>query len=140
MILTAESILKFLKLIDGDFTPSLSEKTNLEMFALKLKEHADLFYDLSEDGEIKALVCMYANDYEKKYAYIPLVGVHPQFRGQGLAAKLLLDAVDFVKAKEGLIKTIGIHSNNPIALKIYGKIGFKTVSEQNGRVYQELSL
>lgn len=130
-----EALVHFLKEIDNNFYPALSIKTDLNIFADKLLRKAVLFYEL-DNKKIIGLVAMYANDYEKQYAYISLVGVLPSYRQRGIAKKLLREAVEYVGSQEK-IRKIGIHTNNPIALRIYCTLGFKCIETVEGRTYLE---
>ena len=133
MELTQESLVRFLREVDKDFHPTLSEKTDLKEYVAKILEKAMLFYELSDSGDIKGLVIMYANDFEKKYAYIPLVAVSPLYRQQG-------ESLQYLNTLKGEIQVLGIHTNNPVALALYQKMGFKSVETVNGRTYLELEL
>lgn len=137
---TEAVLLKFLREVDGDFYPPLSQKTDLNLFAEKMLANAEFFYEQSDSGNIIGLVAVYANDWEKKYAYIPLVAVSPFYRRLGVANKLLLAALDYVASLGSKIQTIGIHTNNSVAVKLYQNIGFKSVNIEDGRTYMEIKL
>lgn len=124
---TRMALRRFLKEVDGDFSPALSERVDLDVFADKLLKNANFFYDESDRGNIKCLVAMYANDFEKKYAYIPLVAVASNYRKQGLGSKMMLKALDYIHSLGDGIKIIGIHTNNPIAFELYKKLSFHEV-------------
>ena len=134
-------LMEFLQKVDKDFTPYLSQKIDLSSFCDKMLANAKLFVSCSTNGEIKGLVALYANDFTKKYAYIPLLAVAPMFRKQGIARTLMDSALEYVR---GLgtekIQIIGIHTSNPIALSFYEKLGFGLVDESNNREYLELHL
>ncbi len=93
--------LNFLKAVDGDFSPPLSQKTDLQEYADKMYKNAELFCEYLPSGEIKGLVAMYANDRERQYAYITLVVVSSLHREQGIATRLLGEAISAVKGKWG---------------------------------------
>ncbi len=135
-----EMLLRFLREVDEDFHPFLSQKTKLSVFADKMLNNATFFYEVSDSGDIKGLVAIYANDYEKKYAYIPLVAVSPSYRKRGIASRLLLAALDYVKSLNGKILSVGIHTNNSVAVKLYLGVGFESVNTSNGRNYMEFKL
>ncbi len=134
-------LMEFLQKVDKDFTPYLSQKTDLSSFCGKMLDNAKLFVSYAANGEIKGLVALYANDFTKKYAYIPLLAVAPMYRKQGIARTLMDSALEYVR---GLgtekIRIIGIHTSNPIALQFYEKLGFRLVDESNNREYLELHL
>ncbi len=129
-------VLSFLEEINYDFTPELSAKVSLPEFVDKIFSKAILI-TVGESNMLKGLVVMYCNDEETHRAYISLVGVKQEVRGQGIAKKMLMDAI--AVAKQCRMFTIGIHSNNPIALSLYKKMGFETILGGE-REYLELKL
>lgn len=133
--------MEFLQKVDKDFTPYLSQKTDLSAFGDRLLNHANLFVSKDEKGEIKGLVALYANDFVKKYAYIPLLAVAPEYRKQGIARMLMNEAIDYVRELGSeKIQVIGIHTSNPIAFDFYKELGFRLLDESNNREYLELHL
>ena len=134
-------LLKFLQKVDKDFTPFFSQKTDLDSFCEKIMAKAKLFISYTDEGEIKGMVAIYANDFEHHYSYIPLLAVDKNFRNQGVARKSLLQAIDYVKyLGNDKISCIGIHTNNPVALHLYEELGFCLKDEPQNRKYLELSL
>lgn len=134
-------LMEFLQKVDKDFTPYLSQKTDLSAFGDRLLNHANLFVSKDEKGEIKGLVALYANDFVKKYAYIPLLAVAPEYRKQGIARMLMNEAIDYVRELGSeKIQVIGIHTSNPIAFDFYKELGFRLLDEINNREYLELHL
>ena len=129
-------LLNFLQNIDADFNPPLSSKVYLPDYVKKITDKADLILDY-DGNEISGLVVMYCNDLVNKKAYIPLVGVSSRYRNRGIARKLMARAIRLVKEKG--FKIVGIHSNNPVAIKLYESLGFSTIV-QGERSYLELSL
>lgn len=133
-------LMKFFHKIDKDFNPSLSHRTNLDLFCEKLQKNANLFVSYADDGEIKGLVAIYANNFESHYSYITLVAVDSKFRKQGVARTLLEQAIDYVRdLGNDKINCIGIRTNNPIALHLYEKLGFCLKNESQNRSYLEIS-
>lgn len=133
-------LLKFFHKIDNDFNPSLSHKTNLDSFGEKILKNAKLFVSYTDDGEIKGMVAIYANNFESHYSYIPLIAVGSDYRKQGIARALLVQAIDYVRGLgKGKINCIGIHTNNPVALHLYEELGFCLKDESQNREYLELN-
>ena len=109
-------LLKFLRKVDDDFVPTLSQKTDLDEFCTKIMSKAMLFVSYAKDGNINGLVVMYANDFEHHYSYVSLVAVDLSFRKQGIADSLMRKAISYVKnLGKDKINCIGIHTNNPLA-------------------------
>lgn len=131
-----QKLLLFLESINEDFSPPLTDKVSLEEYVNKIIENAELVLE-SNNEEICGLVVLYCNDKQSNRAYIPLCGVNKEFRGKGIAKSLMEKAILIVK-KAGY-HTLAIHSNNPIAINLYKKLGFKII-EGNERVYMELKI
>ena len=68
------------------------------------------------------------NNMETKVAYIPLVCVDVEYRGQHIATELMNRAISLVKSR-GMQK-IGIHTNNKFAKSMYVKMGFQLIWER----------
>jgi len=134
-------LMEFLSKIDKYFTPNLSQKTELSDYCDKLLSKAQLFVSYSNGGAINGLVALYANDFENHYAYVSLVAVDSDYRNQGIARNLLVQAINHVR---GLgvdkIQKIGIYTNNHIALHLYETLNFCRISVSQNRYYLELSL
>ena len=112
----------------------MNAKVNLHTYAEKILENAVLFVE--ENGiDIVGMVVLYCNDEKGKRAYIPLVGVLPAWQRRGIAGRLMWEAIAYVKQKG--YKVLGIHSNNMVAVKMYGKLGF-VVKDNAERKYMEL--
>lgn len=135
-------LMDFLSKIDKYFTPNLSQKTDLSDYCDKLLSNAQLFVSYSNGGgNINGVVALYANDFKNHYAYVSLVAVDSDFRNQGIARNLLVQAINHVR---GLgvdkIQKIGIYTNNHIALHLYETLNFCRISVSQDRYYLELSL
>ena len=129
-------IYNFLLEVDKDFPTPLSNKVNLEEYADKLQRCAVIF-KATCGTTIMGMVAMYCNDTTSKSAYIPLVATKKDYRGLGIGKSLIGGAVCFAR-KKGL-KKIGIHTENPNALKLYASLGFKLIDDDI-RKYLELEL
>lgn len=80
---------------------------------------------------------LYCNDRNKLKAYIPLVAVSNEHRSKGHAKSMMEEAIKTVRFNG--FRTIGIHSNNPHAIRLYEKMGFNIISGKD-RVYMELNV
>lgn len=120
------SILNFLKSVDDDFYPSLSSIIDLYLWANKLFDRAYnlVAYDLkSENKIIIAMLSFYCNDYEKKYSYIPVLGVVKEYRKNGLAKIMFAECFKVLKIMN--IATIGIRTwSGSAAYNLYNSVGF----------------
>lgn len=129
-------LLKFLHEINQDFFPSLDSKVDLQEYATKIQEQASVIIETDRSG-ICGLVVFYCNNQETKLAYISLVGVSTRARSQGIASRLVKSVCDYIKTQE--FSTIGIHSNNPSAIRIYQQLGFCIIVDED-RKYMEMAL
>lgn len=137
MTMCKNEILRFLKDIDNDFNPSLSEKVILEEYVDKIYKKSHLVSHCLNNGKIVGLLVVYCNDFIDYRAYVALVGVLKDYRGRGIAERMMCECIDYVRCNN--FKTIGIHSNNNIAINLYKKLGFNII-EDGSRVYMELNL
>lgn len=132
-----QDVLSFLKAIDQDFIPSLSCKVNLEEYIDKILKKANLICCYSPNRTLIGLIIFYCNNTITHKAYISLVGVHKNFRGKGIAKKMMEECISFIDQQNYPI--IGIHSNNPTAIRLYKNFNFQIV-EGGTRKYMELNL
>lgn len=136
MILEKEQIVDFLESINYDFNPPLTEKVNLSEYVDKILSSASLIYRLSSENRLIGLVVLYCNNVIDLKSYIALVAVHRDYRGKGIAKDMMKEAIKVVKNNKYL--TLGIHSNNEIAISLYLNLGF-TIKENGDRKYMELT-
>lgn len=127
----------FLCRVDKDFPTALSARIDLRGYAIKLAEKAFLSATIRDD-RIVGLVAIYCNDIENRYAYIPLVAVDRDYRGQKISKSLMTCAI--IYAKDNGFNILGLHAENPIALKLYKTLGFSIIQESGPRKYLELDL
>jgi len=127
---------EFLRTVDEDFPTPLSARVNLTEYAEKLIRNAFVSVSI-RNNKIIGCVAIYCNDTDNLFAYIPLVAVTKTFRGHHISKALMQCAITF--AKDNGFKTIGLHTENTIALNLYISLGFKIVEDSN-RKYLELSL
>lgn len=92
------------------------------------------------DEKIIGGCTFYANDYELEKAFISLLAIHEEYRGNGYAS-LLLKFI-FNKARELGMKTISLEvfSQNTNAKKLYLKNGFKLISTKDEKLQMEKNL
>lgn len=130
-----EHLFEFLKKVDRDFPTPLSERVDLHEYASKLADAATISA-IFDANQIIGVVALYCNDPNHEYSYIPLVAVLPEMRGRKLSKSLMASAISI--AKENGFKTLGIHTENPAALHLYLKLGFRVI-EDSERKYLELN-
>lgn len=135
-----DKLYQYLTAVDKDFNPVLSSKIDLKQYTERIVEKAKICCALSDEDNIIGVVAFYANDFEKQYAYIPLVSVSAEYRRQGIARKLMEEVLSFIKSLNEKILVAGIHTYNQNACELYVKLGFKNVSIKDGRNYLEYKI
>ena len=55
------------------------------------------------------------------------VAVHPDYRRQGIAEKLVLELVEVLKARESRCLTLEVRASNAPAISLYEKLDFKQI-------------
>ena len=55
------------------------------------------------------------------------VAVHPGYRRQGIAGKLVLELVEALKERESRCLTLEVRASNAPAISLYDKLGFKQI-------------
>ena len=58
------------------------------------------------------------------------VAVSPEYRGQRIAENMLLELIERVKKRGGTAMTLEVRPSNTPALKLYEKLGFKSVGRR----------
>lgn len=135
-----DKLYQYLTAVDKDFNPALSSKIDLKQYTERIVEKAKICCALSDEDNIMGVVVFYANDFEKQYAYIPLVSVSAEYRRQGIARKLMKYALVYIKSLNGKISVVGIHTYNQYAFDLYVKIGFKNIPETDKISYLEYTI
>lgn len=121
---TVKMIEDFLYDVDKDFPVNLSKKVDLENYAKKLYEKATICCEI-DDNMIIGMVAGYTDNIVDDMAYISLVGVRENYRGNGIASKLINRFVNIAKNKN--INKIHVYtdSRNKNAISMYINLGFK---------------
>lgn len=83
-----EKMKNFLYEMDKEFKVPLSKRLNLNEYAKKLKELADV-YIMVEENKIVGGIAFYKNDLKNYIAYITFVGVSKKYHNKGIANLLL---------------------------------------------------
>lgn len=73
------------------------------------------------------------DSFDKDWSYLRMVGVHPDYRGYGIAKTLTLKCIEYAKATGE--STLALHTSEHMnaARHIYEKLGFKKTKELNPR-------
>lgn len=118
-----KQIEKFLRAVEKDFPVPLSQKVNIEEYSRKLYDRAAVVYERKDD-KIVAMVAGYVENLSDGIAYIAIVSTLKEYRGKGLARKLLFDFINLCEKKQ--IKAVHLYTDqcNQKAIKLYESLGF----------------
>jgi len=132
-------IVEHLLTCDADFVPPLSGRVEIKDYARKITSNATRFEAWS-GGRLIGLVAAYCNDQEKRIAYITSVSVLKEWMGKGIAARLMNQCVEHIKASGMRQIRLEVASDNPLAIKLYEKSGFVAGEANAPFVSMNLSL
>ena len=136
---SADELEKFYKECDDYFQPPLRER--MDFHAMAQKNRAFGFSVESRFGnELIGLVLGYANNHIDDSGYIPFVIVKKEFRGQGLAKKLLKAAFSYAKSYGMRSILLTADNHNIMALKLYFSCGFHEVKREELKIYLQKDL
>ena len=126
----SKAIFEFLSSVDHDFPVPNKKKVNLLEYAEKLIQKASLFAVYDKE-KITALVAGYTVNLSNEMAYVAVVSTRKEYRGHGLAEKLLKEFLEECQLKS--IKAVHLYTqeSNSAAVRLYLKLGFETYSMPN---------
>ncbi len=119
-----EAIRRFLIEVDQTFPVPLSQKQELEKFAVKLYEKAT-FCTVMEKGRIIAMTAGYVENVVENLGYISVVATLPEYQGRGYSSDTVRRFIE--KAKEQHLDGVHLYtaSGNEKAIRMYKRIGFE---------------
>ncbi len=79
-----------------------------------------------EDGKIVGMIVAWLLVDE---AHIATIATHPEFRRRGVASKLLIHALEYMRSEGAVTSVLEVRVSNAAALEMYRKFGF----EESGR-------
>ncbi len=115
----------FLHLTDcnNNFTPSLSERTDLAPYAKKIFEKA-ITFEAWSDNQLIGLIAAYLSTDNIKSVFITNVSVTKEFTGKGIASQLLRNCIDHCAKNDYFVITLEVNRNNSQAIGFYEKHQF----------------
>jgi ribosomal protein S18 acetylase RimI-like enzyme len=135
-----EHLLKLLNDVQEDFSPPLSQRVQIDDYADKLLERANI-YAIIINENIAGALAIYANDYENCRAYIPFLAVGQLYRDKRIATILISHTIEEIRKlgfKEIRLECL---ENSP-AHRLYVKNGFERMNqienERTSSVYLRL--
>ena len=114
-----EELIAFLRLQAEDSFPDLKDEDRLKMLAEKWSKKAEFSTCRNNERQLVGMIAFYANEKGVDFAYIPHVYVSPDYRHQGLFAKMFHMIVSYVK-KKGFAKIkLEVDNDNVLAKTAY---------------------
>lgn len=127
-LINPRSFHDFLVKVEGDFVPPLLSRISEPQYFNKIINYATTILCIDDGQTIVGMVAMYANDFATKNAYITLIAVTQECRGQHIASTLLQMAENQA-FNQGMTKVL-IDTNNVIAKKCYEKNGYSVTKTE----------
>lgn len=112
---------------------------DLGEYLLRLASHAEVLA-VHAAGGCHGLVAYYANDLTTRRAFITLVVVAPEWRGQGLARTLVRGVLNICRARGYTRCGLEAWHDNPPARELYERLGFVVVEDRGDRALMEIAL
>jgi ribosomal protein S18 acetylase RimI-like enzyme len=130
----ATEIATHLARTDDAFLPRLSERVDIGEYAAKIADNAERF-EAWANGSLVGLVAAYFNEADARAAYITSVSVIAEYRNQGLAARLLVECVEYAKRELYMGISLDVDRENQRAIALYEALGFSVVNV-TGRTFR----
>ncbi len=90
----------------------------------------DVLYLTAKKNEVLAGYCGFFQSFDE--ADIMNVAVREEFRGQGIACRMLSELMELGRNRGILRYTLEVRAGNEAALHLYEKLGFKSVGIRKG--------
>jgi len=120
---------KFIKAIDHEFVPFLSNKIDICKWAIKLDIFAINLVNLNQRGNIEALLSFYVN----KESYITFFAVSKAHREKGFGSILLDKCINECKKEQSSSIKVETWLSNKKAISLYLSKGFNKIEMKNDR-------
>lgn len=120
-----QPVIDFIRKNDPFFLTPISRKTDPGDYTDKIIKHGIALGTFSGDRCLSGLILFYANDLSGCTAYISYLAVAEDFRGKGIAGKLMEDCL--VRSAKNGMKQVKVEtwSSNEGALALYQSHGFE---------------
>lgn len=120
-------------LLNAEHANKLSAGLKDEQRMVSLLQHSKSFVCIHQNKIVgMAFIVLHGNPWDvfkAEWAYIRLLGVHPDYQGKGIAKQLTHMCITF--AKDHHEKTVALHTSEfmDTARHMYEKLGFKKYQE-----------
>jgi len=137
---TAEEVEALLLRAHEEALPSFPPAIDFSAYARKITDHARIT-GLRVDGALIAFLAFYCNDPERRLAYMSMLMVRSDYRGRGLARRLVQQSLRELTAAGFLVYRLEVGKNNREAIALYKAMGFtETGEEKESSLYMERRL
>jgi len=120
---TLPDILAHLQACDDDFVPALSSRVDLEAYSRKILVNATRFEGWADEVMV-GLVALYCDTADRQTAFITNVSVLPQATRQGLAKRLVQEAITHASGLGFRNIALEVLADNVAAIALYRGLGF----------------
>ena len=132
-----DGLLGYLYAADNCFFPPLSKQVNIEAYAQKLAQHAQLVWYVSE-GKRVGLCAFYANQPPR--AFLTSLSVLKEHQKHGLAQRMLKEMVEHCRRNGYRQIALEVYKDNIGAQCLYEKMGFAFSAESDEKFLMERML
>jgi ribosomal protein S18 acetylase RimI-like enzyme len=112
--------------IGSNFSPRLDELVDMHDYSEKISKKACVVmaYNNEQEKDV-GLIAFYANRSSRDYSYITSIGIDREYFGEGLAHKMLNEAIIICRERGFESVELDVSRNNYRAQRFYLKNGFK---------------
>ena len=136
---TQEEIRAHLEACDGNFSPRLSLKVDIEEYSKKISAKAQTFEAWSGDTLV-GLVAAYLNDRGARRGFITNVSVVKAFMGRGIASALFDRCLDRSRQEGMDAIALEVNMESREAIHFYEKFGFSELERKGETVLMRLTI
>lgn len=123
---------------DSSFVPPLSSRVEIAGYAQKIARKAMRFE--AWERTLVGLLATYCNDAERRLAYISSVSTLAEWRGKGVASRLLEQCITYARCGGFEIVELEVDCENMGSRRLYEKQGFVVDSVDGRKVIMRLDL
>ncbi|MFL6717195.1 MAG: GNAT family N-acetyltransferase [Burkholderiaceae bacterium] len=111
--------------------------SDFSAYAKKITEHARIV-GLRVDGTLVAFLAFYCNDLDSRLAYMSMLVVRSDYRGRGLAKRLVQQSLHHLTQEGFLVYRLEVGKEKSEAIALYRTMGFtETGQEREANLYME---
>lgn len=137
---TAEEVEALLRRAHEEALPSFPPPIDFSAYAKKVTGHARIA-GLRADGTLVAFLAFYCNDPERRLAYMSMLLVRSDYRGRGLARRLVQQSLDYLTQAGFIVYRLEVGKDNREAIALYKAMGFtETGQEKEASLFMERSV